>query len=202
MVSSSTFASLNPLQETMKAIRTSESTPILADILTSDLLHQPGQIGMTMAPGKQDEEANLLWNRHLQADLERLRTYYDVERLVCLLEAEELRNLGIPDLLAEAKAFGMTTEHLPIADDSLPDSMTAFSALVNKLVNAVRSGETVLIHCKGGRGRTGMLAAACLVQLDYPPEDAIATVQQVRSGALSSGMQRDFIRQFHDTINS
>ena len=73
---------------------------------------------------------------------------------------------------------------------------------MNKLVNAVRSGETVLIHCKGGRGRTGMMAAACLVQLDYSPQDAIATVQQVRSGALSSAKQRDFIHQFKDSLNS
>ncbi len=47
-----------------------------------------------------------------------------------------------------------------------------------------------------------MMAAACLVQLDYSPQDAIATVQQVRSGALSSAKQRDFIRQFKDSLNS
>ena len=41
-----------------------------------------------------------------------------------------------------------------------------------------------------------MLAAACLVQLGYSPEDAIATVRQVRSGALSSEMQRNFVHQF------
>ncbi len=186
----------------MKALRTSESTPISADILTSDLLHQPGQIAMTMAPGKQDEEADFLWHRDLQVDLKRLRTYYGVKRLVCLLEAEELCALGIPELFTEAEALGISTEHLPIADDSLPKSIAAFSALVHKLVNAVRSGETVLIHCKGGRGRTGMMAAACLVQLDYSPQDAIATVQQVRSGALSSAKQRDFIRQFKDSLNS
>ena len=94
----------------MKAIGTSESTPISADILTSDLLHQPGQIAMTMAPGKQDEEADFLWHRDLQVDLKRLRTYYGVKRLVCLLETEELCALGIPELFAEAEALGISIE--------------------------------------------------------------------------------------------
>lgn len=173
--------------------------PISVDFLTRDLLQQPGQIGMTMAPGKQDEEAEVLWNRNLQDDLERLREHYGVERLVCLLAAEELHCLGIPDLLSEAEAYGITPEHLPIPDDGLPESLEAFSALVNKLINVVSSGETVLIHCKGGRGRTGMLAAACLVQLGFSPEDAIALVRQVRSGALSSAMQRDFVHQFQQS---
>ncbi len=166
------------LFETMKALETSESKPISVDILTSDLLQQPGQIGMTIAPGRQGSEADVLWNRNLQADLQRLRTHYDVERLVCLLEAEELHALGIPDLLAEAEANGLTPEHLPIPDDGLPDSIAAFSALVNKLVKAVRFGETILIHCKGGRGRTGMLAAACLVELGYSSKVVIANYNQ------------------------
>ena len=185
----------------MKTLKTSESTPISVDFLTSELLHQPGQIGMTMAPGKQDEEPDVLWNRNLQADLERLREHYGVERLVCLLADEELDHLKIANLLTEVEAYDIIAEHLPIPDDGLPESITVFSELVKKLVNGVSSGETILIHCKGGRGRTGMLAAACLVQLGYSPEDAIATVRQVRFGALSSEMQRDFVHQFQQLRN-
>ena len=181
----------------MKTIKTSESTPISVDFLTSELLQQPGQIGLTMAPGKQDEETNVLWNRNLQDDLKRLREHYGVERLVCLLAAEELNHLGIPNLLSEAQAYGITPEYLPLPDDGLPESLEAFLALVNKLINAVSSGETVLIHCKGGRGRTGMLAAACLVQLGFSPEDAISSVRQVRFGALTSATQRDFVHNFN-----
>ena len=186
----------------MKTIKTSESTPIVADILTSELLHQPGQICLTMAPGKKDKEAEFLWNRNLQTDLKRLRNHYGVERLTCLLEDEELCELGILSLLTAVEAFGMTTEHLPIPDDGLPDSIAEFADLVKRLVNAVSAGETILIHCKGGRGRTGMLAAACLVQLNYSPEDAIATVQRVRSGALSTARQQDFVYQFKDFLSS
>ena len=186
----------------MKPTQTSVSSPIEVDFLTSQLLQQPGQIGLTIAPGKQDEEADILWNRDLQVDLSRLREHYGIDRLVCLLEADELHQLGIPDLLTTAQAYGMVTGHLPIPDEGLPHSMVVFSTLVDQLVEAVSSGETVVIHCKGGRGRTGMLAAACLVQLDYSPQDAIATVQQVRSGALSTALKRDYVEKFHQARNT
>jgi protein-tyrosine phosphatase len=182
----------------MKPVFTSEFYPIEVDVLTADLLQQPGQIVMTMAPGKQDEEKEMIWSRDLQADLEQLQELFGINRLVCLLEEEELKHLGIPDLLTEVEARGVATDHLPIPDEGLPDSMEAFTALVDRVVTALSVGETVLIHCKGGRGRTGMLAAACLVKLGYSPEDAISTVRQVRSGALSTAMKRDYVVQFHE----
>lgn len=181
---------------------TSLSSAIKVDILTSESLMQPGQLAMTMAPGKQDEENHVIWERDLQVDLDRLREYYGVDRLVCLLEKEELEHLRIPQLLSEAKARGMATEHLPIPDEGLPASMADFSALVDTVVNAISAGETVLIHCKGGQGRTGMLGAACLVRLGYTPEEAIATIRQVRTGALSVAIKREYVHQFHTTQNS
>jgi protein-tyrosine phosphatase len=182
----------------MKPVFTSASSPMEVDILTADLLQQPGQIAMTMAPGKQDEEKEMIWSRDLQADLERLQKQFGINRLVCLLEDHELQQLGIPDLLTEAEARGVAIEHLPIPDEGLPDSMEVFAALVDRVVTALSGGETVLIHCKGGRGRTGMVAGACLVKLGYLPEDAISTVRQVRSGALSTAMKRDYVVQFHE----
>ncbi|NJL82150.1 MAG: protein phosphatase [Chloroflexaceae bacterium] len=181
----------------MKPTVTSESSPLEVDFLTSDLLGRPGQIAMTMAPGKQDEEAEIIWKRDLQADLKRLREYYGINHLICLLEDEELHQLGIPELLRQAPAHGLITEHFPIADEGLPDSMAAFSALVERVVAALSAGKTVLIHCKGGRGRTGMLAAACLVKLGYSPEAAIAKVRQIRSGALSTVIKQDYVFRFY-----
>jgi protein-tyrosine phosphatase len=186
----------------VKPTYTSLSSPIEVDILTSEGLMQPGQLAMTMAPGKQDEEDHIIWKRDLQADLDRLREHYGVDRLVCLLEKEELEQLKIPDLLAEANTRGMMTEHLPLPDDGLPASMEKFSVLVDTVVNAIATGETVLIHCKGGQGRTGMLAAACLVRLGYTPEAAIATIRQVRAGALSAAIKREYVHQFHTARNS
>jgi hypothetical protein len=154
----------------MKPTHTSETLPISVDILTAEQLAKPGQIGLTIAPGRQDEDGKAIWNRDLQTDLVRLRQHYGVDRLVCLLGAEEREALGIPTLLEKAKALGMTTENLAIVDDELPTSMEEFSALVDRILNAASEGETVVIHCRGGTGRSGTVAAACLVRLGYSAE--------------------------------
>jgi protein-tyrosine phosphatase len=79
---------------------------------------------------------------------------------------------------------------LRIHDDELPTSLETFTALVDRILVATAAGETVAVHCRGGTGR------ACLVKLGYSAEDAIAAVQQVRSGALGVAAQRDFIHRF------
>lgn len=182
----------------MKPTYTSATSPLEVNFLTRGILKQPGQLALSMAPGKHDEESTLIWRRDLPTDLDLLKLNYGVDRLVCLLETEELEQLAIPQLLTEAAARNIQTEHLPIPDEGLPESMQAFSALVNTVVEATAAGETVLIHCKGGRGRTGMLAAACLVQLGFLPADAIDTVRQVRAGALSVALKRDYVHHFYE----
>ena len=180
----------------MKPTYTSETLPISVDFLTSEHLQKPGKLGLTIAPGRQDEDGKAVWNRDLTADLARLRDHYGVGRLVSLLDASERESLGIPTLLQEAEALGIATENLPIVDDELPESLAEFSALVDRILAATEAGETVAIHCRGGTGRSGTVAAACLVRLGYSAEEAIATVQQVRAGALGVAAQREFIHRF------
>ncbi|TVQ12069.1 MAG: protein phosphatase [Leptolyngbya sp. DLM2.Bin27] len=180
----------------MKPIHTSETLPLAVDFLTPDHLQHPGKIGLTIAPGRQDEDSKTVWRRDLQADLNRLKQHYGVDRLVCLLGADELDDLGIATLLDDAQALELTTENLPIVDDDLPTSLEAFNALVERILAATAAGETVAVHCRGGTGRTGTVVAACLVKLGYSAEAAIAAVQQVRSGALGVAAQRDFICRF------
>jgi protein tyrosine phosphatase (PTP) superfamily phosphohydrolase (DUF442 family) len=176
-----------------------EVQPIQVDFLT---LPQSvlGKIGLTIAPGQVFCDATEAHDRSLAQDLERLQHFYGIEMLVCLLEPEELQTLQIPDLLTQAQALGMTTEWFPIADDGVPDSIAAFTALIERLVQAAVAGRSVVIHCRGGRGRTGMVAACCLVQLGYEPKLAIEQVRAIRPGALQVELKRNYVHQFADSI--
>jgi protein-tyrosine phosphatase len=182
----------------MKPTYTSESLPLVVDFLPSDHLPGPGQVGLTIAPGRRDEDGKAHWQRDLAADLDRLRQHYGADRLVCLLSDAELADLGIPTLLTEAADRGLVTAQMPIVDDALPTDLTAFTALVEEILAAVAAGETVAVHCRGGTGRTGTVVAACLVQQGYDADRAIATVQQARTGALGVAAQREFIHRFAD----
>ena len=90
----------------------------------------------------------------------------------------------------------MTTEWFPISDDGIPASLTEFAALVARVVQLATLGKAVVIHCRGGRGRTGMLAACCLVHFGNSPDAAIQTVQQIRTGALQAENKRQYVYQF------
>lgn len=184
----------------MKPVKTSVNDPITVDFMESDVVLASGRIGMTIAPGKQDEDSGAIWKRDLDADLARLKNELGVSKLVCLLEDEEMNQLGIPDLLEKAGQLGIETTHFPVDDNGKPDSMEKFKQTVSFVTAALKDGETVLIHCKGGRGRTGMLAAACLVKQGYTVDAAIKTVKQYRDGALTVQIKCDAVHDYAHSV--
>ena len=58
------------------------------------------------------------------------------------------------------------------------------------------AGRHVCVHCMGGLGRTGAVAAAVLVDRGLDAEAAIAEVRRVRSPrAVETAVQEMFVRQ-------
>ena len=51
----------------------------------------------------------------------------------------------------------------------------------------------LLVHCRGGLGRAGTIAARLLVELGMEPKQAIASVRAVRPGAIETSDQEDFV---------
>ena len=86
-------------------IRTSETDPIRVDFLPRAVHKMGGDIGLTLAPGKQDVANG--WFRDLGMDMVRLRTVFRSDCLVSLLEVSEFAALGIPELDTFAVANGI-----------------------------------------------------------------------------------------------
>lgn len=68
----------------------------------------------------------------------------------------------------------------------------------------LRKGETIVIHCMGGLGRTGLMAAGCLIAAtrDLTPEDAIEIVRQARPGTLETRQQENYISKFGEFLKA
>jgi protein-tyrosine phosphatase len=64
----------------------------------------------------------------------------------------------------------------PIEDFSVPDDLGEFAAWLGVQVARLRAGETLLLHCGAGIGRTGMTALGLLGALGLPPAEAAARV--------------------------
>jgi protein-tyrosine phosphatase len=178
------------------AVRTSESDPIKVGFLPADAGLGPIPIGMTFAPGKKAPGIAGIWERDLDADLERLATKFRARVLVSLLEEHEYADLGITDLPTAAQKHGLEFLSLPIQDGGIPPSLSDAMAFVPQILDRLRTKGTVVVHCRGGLGRTGLIVACCLTTVGDEPPQAIAKVRDARPGAIENARQEAFIAEF------
>jgi len=61
------------------------------------------------------------------------------------------------------------------------------------LKNELIDGKNIVLHCRGGKGRAGTIAAILLVEFNYEKQEAIDLVRSRRKGAIESKIQEDFI---------
>lgn len=180
--------------------RTSETHPIEVHWLDTAAHPGPGRIGLTFAPGKRGRApvSGVEWQRDLAADLDRLREHHGVDLLLSLMEPFEYSQLEVPHLFTEARARGIEVVHLPIVDGRAPapDQDEAVDELVSRARRAVAAGDDVVIHCRGGIGRTGTVAAMLLTTYGHDAAAAIATVRLVQPQAVESEEQQAYVERF------
>lgn len=165
--------------------------PLVVDFLPTEALGLRGRLGLCMAPGRRDGVHS---QRELLKDLRRLRHELQTDLLVTLLSGAELSHLGVPDLFARAAEQGLVTLWFPMGDQSGLPSRARVLALVDQLLGVLLGGSTVVLHCREGRGRSGLIAAACLVSQGQRWERALSVVRQARPGAVETPAQEAFLR--------
>ncbi|HPD57526.1 MAG TPA: ADP-ribosylglycohydrolase family protein [Smithellaceae bacterium] len=173
-------------------IKTSISHPLRIDEVKAPT---GGIIGMTLCPGKKIESTfSGVWERDLDIDLQAIREW-DAQAIVNLMEDHEYELLQIPDYLEKVKAHPMEFYHLPIIDVNPPDERFAqrWVSVGPKLRQILLDGGKILIHCRGGLGRTGTVAAQLLVELGVPHEEAIKAVRDARPGAIENSKQEKYV---------
>lgn len=173
--------------------RTSQSDPLRIDAVAAGAT--PGMIGLTICPGKHDRHAmSGPWARDLQADLLAIREW-GAKALVTLIEDHEFGLLKVPELGIQARQLGLDWLHLPIRDVSIPGEAfeSAWENSGPALLDRFRRGERVVVHCRGGLGRSGLVAAKMLVELGVAPRDAINRVRAVRRGAIETLEQERYV---------
>ena len=172
--------------------KTSLSHPLRIDAVATP---GGGLIGMTFCPGKHQHSAeNGTWARNLGLDMAAIKQWGATD-VVTLMEAEELMTYGVPEFGRTVAEHGMQWRHLPIVDGEAPGkSFEAAWTIVGPLLRErLKHGGRILLHCRGGLGRSGTIAARLLVELGVAPEATIRDVRDARSGAIENDEQLEHI---------
>jgi protein-tyrosine phosphatase len=186
-------------------VGTSETDPILVDFLPDDEVGTPGRLGMTFAPGMRTTSLSGRWERDLATDLRGLKEEHETHVLVSLMEDHEYHGYRIPELLERDKVWGIEILRFAIEDMGVPREAESerFEGFVQDVVKRLEQGQNVVVHCRGGLGRTGTVAACVLVALGrHTADKAITAVRTARKGTVQTREQEDFVRLFEETVRA
>ncbi|AOP36142.1 protein tyrosine phosphatase [Leptospira tipperaryensis] len=172
-----------------------KSKTLRIDYLKSD--SQRGdlsRIGLTILPGRKDRE------RNLKEDVETIQKE-GITHILCLLTENEFSEYGVKDLKEEYKNRGLDVYYCPVLDQTAPLIEQAIPVL-KWMDQALSKKGKLLIHCVGGLGRSGTLAAAYTIWKEkISSSEAISLVRESRSErAIESKVQEEFLSDFETRI--
>jgi hypothetical protein len=176
-------------------VRTSDTHPLVVAWIELDTA--PGELGVAMAPGRRGptRSSGATWDRDLHADLRRLRHVCRCDVLVTLVPSDELDEIGLGSLEEAVTVHGIVHRSLPIRDGGVPppEQDEAVLDLVDALRADLLAGRRVVLHCRAGFGRSGMLAALVVASLWELPEAAIARVRAAQPRAVETVQQEHYV---------
>lgn len=146
----------------------------------------PGRLWLQSMPGRLES-----WGAFLDEARQR-----QLNLVVCLNPLDEVAQLSptYHKAIAEGR-LPFRWLHLPMRDFGLGSDPSAFRAGVEQIVQGLRLGDSALLHCAAGMGRTGTVAACVLKALG---QDAATALRQVRDAGSNpqSALQSGWIDQF------
>lgn len=136
----------------------------------------PGRLWLSSMPGRLEP-----WHQ-----FERMASEAGLSRIVCLTPWDEVERLAPSYALAIGRQPRWHWQHLPMEDFGLHDDATRYREGVLEIAAALQAGESVLLHCAAGIGRTGTTAACVLKALGMDAPRALAQVRAVGSNPQSA----------------
>jgi protein-tyrosine phosphatase len=165
-----------------KGIEMSEQHPIWPLTVNAE----GGKLLMTPCPGVKETG--------VEESLKQLQQS-GAQAVLTLMSNSELDKNGVADLGDRCQAAGLKWYHCPVPDDRAPESefVDAWANASGEVHSLLNQGAGIAIHCKGGSGRTGLIAAQILLERGWPLDKVRTEVNALRPKALSLPMHVEYI---------
>ena len=156
-----------------------------------------GKIFLTCFPGRSGAKVSF----EEDIFLEELNNFSSLNSstVVTLVEDNEIEKLCDKKFFVrKIYSHNLKWIHMPIADLKSPDHkfMDKWQTTKVLLKNDLIEGMNIVLHCMGGKGRSGTIAAILLIEFGEKHEDAIEIVREKRKGAIETKEQEDFILSY------
>jgi protein-tyrosine phosphatase len=120
-----------------------------------------------------------------------------INAVLSLLTPEEETDMDLRNEAAQVRSHGMEFSSFPIPDRQVPKSETKWADALEKVTHALMAGKNVLVHCRQGIGRSGLVAICLLLKKGMSPGAAVESVSATRGLSVpETPEQRDWIEHF------
>jgi len=123
------------------------------------------------------------------------------DAIVTMMTDEELAKFEVDCLPDIVRQSGMTWFHFPVEDDAAPGDAFEQSWQAHKagVLALIEYGKCMAIHCRGGSGRTGLMAAMIMSELGIDEVQATRLVKGLRPNSLKLPAHTQYLANYYDT---
>ena len=157
-----------------------------------------GRIGLTLCPGKyQPVSWSGGWNRDLNTDIAAI-VEEDVSTIISLVDQREIEVLRVPELGKVIVESGIKWCHLPFRDTTAPNKkwLEMFKQIEYDLIDSLRLGGSIVVHCKGGLSRAGTFIALLLHRFGIKMDACVSMIRTARSESCINQNQLNFLNSY------
>lgn len=114
--------------------------------------------------------------------------------VISLTQQAEMELLGGAELPQGLLRASIPWAHFPVADFATPEGETAarWDGIANRARAVLAERGKVLVHCRAGRGRSGMVALRLMIEAGENPTAALARLRRARPGAVETEAQHQW----------
>lgn len=126
-----------------------------------------------------------------------------VDCVVSALTPAEEAELDLQDEKTACRKHGMQFVSFPIPDRGTPQTLALLQRALSLIAEDLKSGGSVLVHCRQGIGRSALIVASALAMAGEGPERAFSRIERARGRPVpDTSEQREWVRRFAAGLRS